>query len=113
MNNWISFGAFIMVLALLVGNMMLAKIIVARQDRQQKQMDALQGGKKMFEKIVVDYFPAESCPYPEYKGKPYYSIQYTENGEGFVGYGTFNPDVLSRYLRDYFIGQNTEKEEEK
>ena len=47
MNNWISFGAFIMVLALLVGNMMLANIIVARQDRQQKQMDALQGGKKI------------------------------------------------------------------
>lgn len=104
MNNWISFGAFIMVLALLVGNMMLANIIVARQDRQQKQMDALQGGKKIFQEIIVEY---------PYKEKPYYSIRYIEDNQYFIGYGTYSPDVLSRYIRDYFIGQNTEKEKEK
>jgi len=36
-------------------------------------------------------------------GKPYYSILYVENGERFNGYGTYDIDVLSRYIRDYFI----------
>lgn len=36
-------------------------------------------------------------------GKPYYSIMYVENGERFNGYGTYKIDVLSRYIRDYFI----------
>lgn len=60
--------------------------------------------KKIFEKIIVEY-PKEGsvCCYPEYQGKPYFSIQFKENGEGFIGFGTYNPDVLSRYIRDYFI----------
>ena len=59
--------------------------------------------ERQFEKIMVEYPPKDSCTYPEYKGKPYFSIKYKENGQEFVGYGTYNPDVLSRYLRDYFI----------
>ncbi len=58
---------------------------------------------RQFEKLVVSYPPADLCNYPEHKGKPYFSIRYKENGEGFIGYGTYNPEVLSRYLRDYFM----------
>lgn len=56
-----------------------------------------------FQELIVEYPPAELCTYPEYRGKPYFSIKYKENGQEFVGYGTYNPDVMSRYLRDYFI----------
>ena len=59
--------------------------------------------ERKFEKIVVEYPPEKSCIYPEYKGKPYFSIQYEENGEHFVGFGTYKPEVLSRYLIEYFI----------
>ena len=58
---------------------------------------------RKFIEIIVDYPPAESCIYPEYKGKPYFSIKYEENGEEHIGYGTYNPKVLSRYLQEYFI----------
>lgn len=60
---------------------------------------------KKFEEIVVTYPPADLCTYPEYRGKPYFSIKYEENGEHFVGFGTYKPEVLSRYLRKYFIKQ--------
>jgi len=56
-----------------------------------------------FQELIVEYPPAEICTYPEYRGKPYYSIKYRENGQEFVGYGTYKPDVMSRYLKDYFI----------
>ena len=56
-----------------------------------------------FEGIDVTYPPEDICIYPEYKGKPYFGIRYKENGESIVGYGTYNPQVLSRYLKDYFM----------
>jgi hypothetical protein len=56
-----------------------------------------------FEEIDVTYPPEELCTYPEYKGKPYFGIKYKENGESIVGYGTYNPQVLSGYLKDYFM----------
>jgi len=56
-----------------------------------------------FEGIEVTYPPEDLCIYPEYKGKPYFVIKYKENGEEIVGYGTYNPKVLSQYLKDYFI----------
>jgi len=51
--------------------------------------------------IVVNY--PKFCTYPEYKGKPYYSIKYEENGDMIVGFGTYKPEVLSQFLREYFI----------
>lgn len=57
---------------------------------------------KNFEGIIVTYHSDDIIPYPEYKGKPYFSIQYEENGEHHVGYGTYNPQVLSNYIKDYF-----------
>lgn len=57
---------------------------------------------KKFIEIVAGYLP--SCPYPEYEGKPYFSIRYEENGEKFEGFGTYNPEVLSEYIREYFMG---------
>lgn len=58
---------------------------------------------KTFVELVVEYPDPELCTYEEYKGKPYYSIKYTENGETYVGYGTYNPEVLSLYLKEYFM----------
>lgn len=56
---------------------------------------------RIFQEIVLEY--PSICVYPEYEGKPYFSIKYTENGEGFIGYGTYNPKVLSELLKEYFI----------
>lgn len=61
------------------------------------------GHGRKFEEIVVEYPPADLCTYPEYRGKPYFSIKYEENGEHFIGFGTYKPDVFSRYLQEYFI----------
>jgi hypothetical protein len=61
-----------------------------------------------FEEIVVNYPPEDLCTYPEYKGKPYFGIKYKENGEEIVGYGTYKPEVLSRYLKDYFMATTKE-----
>ena len=73
-------------------------------------MDAIENGTpitkwngRKFEEIVVEYPPAELCAYPEYRGKPYFSIKYEENGEHIIGFGTYKPEVLSRYLQEYFI----------
>ena len=57
---------------------------------------------KKFIEIVAEY-PA-TCTDPEFKGKPYFSIRYEENGEKFEGFGTYKPEVLSEYIREYFIG---------
>lgn len=56
---------------------------------------------RIFQEIVVKY-PSIST-YPEYKGNPYFSIKYTENGQEFIGYGTYKPEVLSEYLKEYFV----------
>ena len=58
---------------------------------------------RTFVELVVEYPNPELCTYKEYKGKPYYSIKYIKNGETYVGYGTYNPEVLSQYLKEYFI----------
>ena len=57
--------------------------------------------KRTFSGIDVSY--PTICTYPEYEGKPYYAIKYLEDGEIIVGFGTYKPDVLSEYLRKYFI----------
>lgn len=66
----------------------------------EKQPEQKNG--KKFIKIVTSY--SMICPYPEYKRKPYFSIQYEENGEKFESFGTYNPEVLSKYIREYFMG---------
>ena len=60
-----------------------------------------QRNAKVFRGIIVEY-PSISA-YPEYEGKPYFSIKYTENGQEFIGYGTYKPEVLSEYLKEYFM----------
>lgn len=59
--------------------------------------------ERKFEEIVIEYPPADLCTYPEYKGKPYFSIKYEENGEHFIGFGTYNLKMFSWYLREYFV----------
>lgn len=56
---------------------------------------------RVFKGIVVEY--SEYCIYPEYKGKPYFSIKYAENGQEFIGYSTYKLEVLSEYLKEYFM----------
>ena len=56
---------------------------------------------RKFLEIIVNY--PKICTYPEYEDKPYYSIKYEENGDMIVGYSTYKPEVLSQYLREYFI----------
>jgi hypothetical protein len=56
---------------------------------------------RVFKGIVVAY-PSYNA-YPEYKGKPYFSIKYTENGQEFIGYSTYKLEVLSEYLKEYFM----------
>ena len=58
---------------------------------------------RRFVELIAEYHDPEICPYKEYKGKPYFSIKYMENGEEYVGYGTYSPKVLSQYLREYFM----------
>ena len=60
-----------------------------------------QRNARVFKGIIVEY-PSISA-YPEYEGKPYFSIKYTENGQEFIGYGTYKPEVLSEYLKEYFM----------
>ena len=59
------------------------------------------GQSRKFLEIVVEYH--ELCTYPEYEGKPYYAIKYEEKGEIIIGFGTYKPEVLSQYLREYFL----------
>lgn len=68
-----------------------------------KQLPSSQADQhgRVFKEIVVKY-PTYST-YPEYEGKPYFSIKYTENGQEFIGYGTYNPEALSKYLKEYFL----------
>lgn len=58
---------------------------------------------RIFVELVVKHPDPRVCTYKEYIGKPYYSIKYIENGETHVGYGTYSLDVLSQYLKDYFM----------
>ena len=59
------------------------------------------GNTRKFKRIVVEY--PSICPYPEYDGKPYFSIEYTKNGRDYTGYGTYDPEVLSDDLRKNFM----------
>ena len=68
-------------------------------------------GEREFIEIFAEYRNDDYDTLPEYRGKPYYSIHYRENGEEFVGYGTYKIEVLSRYLRDYFFGADMRGDE--
>lgn len=81
-------------------------------ERNQYDMDRLaietvpsaqpgQRNARVFQGIIVEY-PSISA-YPEYEGKPYFLIKYTVNGQKFIGYGTYKLEVLSEYLKEYFM----------
>lgn len=55
--------------------------------------------------IDVSYPDPEVCTYKEYRGKPYFGIKYKYNGDIFVGFGTYKPEILSGYIRNFFINQ--------
>lgn len=64
---------------------------------------------RKFIKINANYVPDDICTYPEYKGKPYYSILYEENGQRFEGFSSYSLEVLSSYLREYFFEDKENK----
>lgn len=66
---------------------------------------------RTFIELVERYVDPELCPYPEYKGKPYYSIKYIENGEEYDGYSTYSLQVMSEFLKKYFMSPALEKQE--
>ena len=85
------------------GNNDVVKAMTAWQE-YIKALPSAQPGQRnaiVFQGIVVEY-PSISA-YPEYEGKPYFSIKYTENGQEFIGYGTYKPEVLSEFLKEYFM----------
>ena len=89
------------------------KIITSDLYHEMQELPSAQRKTKnrRFEEIVVTYPNPDLCSYPEYKGKPYFSIKYEENEEHYIGYGTYNPTVFSMYLKRYFMqsaqpGQN-------
>ena len=60
--------------------------------------------KREFIEIVVEYPPADLCTYPEYRGKPYYSILYRdEDSRNHVGFGTYKIEMLSQWIKQYFM----------
>ena len=66
--------------------------------------------KREFVEILVNYLPADLCIYPEYKGKPYYSILYRgEDGRNHVGFGTYKIEMLSQWIKQYFMSDNQPK----
>ena len=67
---------------------------------------------RTFVELVERYVDPELCPYPEYKGKPYYSIKYIENGEEHVGYSSYSLQVMSGFLKKYFMSPAMEKQEQ-
>lgn len=68
---------------------------------EKRTMEKTDERKRKFIDIVVQY--PTICPYLGYKDKPYFSIRYEENGELFEGFGTYKPEVLSEYLKEYFL----------
>ena len=80
-------------------------LIGLKHKAQLSQEDAtiVAKSKMTFVELLVHYPHSDVCTYPEYKGKLYYSIKYIEDGECFVGFGTYNPKILSQYLKDYFM----------
>ncbi len=67
----------------------------------EKDLKRLQGEREFIE-LEVKYLPDDITP-TDYRGKPYYSIHYKENGEEFVGFGTYKPEVLSKFLKENFM----------
>ena len=59
--------------------------------------------KRQFVEIIVKHPNPNIYKYKEYNIKPYYEIKYIENGEEVVGYGTYSPKMLSKYLKDFFM----------
>jgi len=76
--------------------------LISRQAEQQG---------RVFKEIVVEY-PSYNT-YPERKWIPYFSIKYTEDGQEFIGYGTYKPEVLSEYLKEYFMSSAQPETHEK
>lgn len=79
------------------------KILELQHEEEREKGSTGHREDRRFEEIVVEYPPDDLCTYPEYAGKPYFSIKYEENGEHIVGFGTYKPDVLTRYLKEYFL----------
>ena len=60
-------------------------------------------GEEDLEFVGIDVSYPGFCTYKEYEGKPYFGIKYKHNGELYVGFGTYTPEILSGYIKNNFI----------
>ena len=85
------------------------KDMITEMEKLQEQNTALEQQpcedfiSREFIEIVVNYPPADLCTYPEYRGKPYFSIKYRENGKYIVGYGSYKIEMISQWIKEYFM----------
>lgn len=94
------------------GFLLLQRLSLNRAEKKLNRAYLKQPEEREFIEIFAEDIPDDIYTNPEYRGKPYYSIHYTQNGEDFVGFGTYSPKVLSRYLREYFFEQKGSEENE-
>lgn len=66
-------------------------------DRMSVPQERIREDKRyIFERITVRMID----------NKPYYEIEYIDNGERMTGYGSYSITVISDYLKQYFILQS-------
>jgi hypothetical protein len=78
-----------------------------KYDTLKRMIDELtepcEDNQREFIELVVEYINPDLCTYPEYRGKPYFSIKYRENGKEYIGFGTYKIEFLSQWIKEYFM----------
>ena len=87
-----------------------------------RQIDELKNGEDSLVRAVSDDTEESDCKLDlifeelivekDIRERPYYSIQYRENGESHVGYGSYSMSVISDYLKHYFGIRTSSKMEQ-
>lgn len=67
------------------------------------EQEPCEDNQREFIELVVEYINPDLCIYPEYRGKPYFSIKYRENGKYIVGFGSYKIEMISQWIKEYFI----------
>lgn len=90
---------------------MISNILTAEPHYFEEQQPYEDDIKREFIEILINYPPVDLCIYPEYKGKPYYSILYRgEDGRNHVGFGTYKIEILSQWIKQYFMSNAQPKQ---
>lgn len=73
------------------------------QPKLKIEQEPCEDNQREFIELVVEYINPDLCTYPEYRGKPYFSIKYRENGKYIVGFGSYKIEMISQWIKEYFI----------